>query len=51
MKLLFDNGTPAPPRRHLGVDYSRGQNRTLRLLSTLWPPVFASEQDVGPAKG
>ena len=33
------------------VDSGRGQNRTLRLLSTLWPPVFAGEQDVGPPKG
>ena len=28
------------------VDSGRGQNRTLRLLSALWPPVFAGEQDV-----
>ena len=33
------------------VDSGRGQNRTLRLLSALWPPVFAGEQDVGPPKG
>jgi hypothetical protein len=33
------------------VDSGRGQNRTLRLLSALWPPVFAGEQDVGPSKG
>ena len=36
---------------HIGVDSGRGQNRTLRLLSALWPPVFAGEQDVGPPKG
>ena len=35
----------------LRVDSGRGQNRTLRLLSALWPPVFAGEQDVGPPKG
>ena len=29
------------------VDSGRGQNRT---LTPLWPPVFASEQDVGPPK-
>ena len=34
-----------------GVDSGRGQNRTLRPLSTFWPPVFAGEQDVGPPKG
>ena len=33
------------------VDSGRGQNRTLRPLSALWPPVFAGEQDVGPPKG
>ena len=33
------------------VDSSRGQNRTLRPLSTFWPQVFAGEQDVGPLKG
>ena len=33
------------------VHSGRGQNRTLRLLSALWPPVFAGEQDVGPLKG
>ena len=33
------------------VDSGREQNRTLRLLSALWPPVFAGEQDVGPPKG
>ena len=33
------------------VDSGRGQNRTLRPLSTPWPPVFAGEQDVGPPKG
>ena len=43
-----DNG-PRPDRER--VDSGRGQNRTLRLLSTLWPPVFAGEQDVGPPKG
>ena len=32
------------------VDSGRGQNRTLRSLSALWPPVFAGEQDVGPPK-
>ena len=32
-------------------DSGRGQNRTLRLLSALWPPVFAGEQDVGPPQG
>ena len=35
----------------LRVDSGRGQNRTLRPLSTFWPPVFAGEQDVGPPKG
>ena len=46
-----------PERRRLGpirqgqleqprVDSGRGQDRTLRLLSALWPPVFAGEQDV-----
>ena len=39
-------------RRHqLRVDSGGGQNRTLRPLSTFWPPVFAGEQDVGPPKG
>ena len=33
------------------VDSGKGQNRTLRPLSALWPPVFAGEQDVGPPKG
>ena len=33
------------------VDPGREQNRTLRLLSVFWPPVFAGEQDVGPPKG
>ena len=33
------------------VDSGRGQNRTLRSLSALWPPVFAGEKDVGPPKG
>ena len=33
------------------VDSGRGQNRTLRSLSALWPPVFAGEQDVGPSQG
>ena len=33
------------------VDSGRGQNRTLRLLSAFWPPVFAGEQDVSPPKG
>ena len=33
------------------VDSVKGQNRTLRPLSALWPPVFAGEQDVGPPKG
>ena len=32
----------------LRVDSGRRQNRPLRLLSALWPPVFAGEQDVGP---
>ena len=36
---------------HLGGDSSRGQNRTLTLLSTLWPPVFAGEQAVGQEFG
>ena len=36
---------------HLRVDSGKGQDRTLRLLSALWPPVFAGEQDVGPPKG
>ena len=42
------------PRDSLGntrVDSGRGQNRTLRPLSTFWPLVFAGEQDVGPPKG
>ena len=41
-------------KRHFGqvrIDSGIGQNRTLRSLSALWPPVFASEQDVGPPKG
>ena len=38
-------------RRPLRVDSGRGQNRTLRPLSALWPPVFAGEQDVSPPKG
>ena len=33
------------------VDSGRGQNRTLRLVSTLCPPEFPSEQDVGPSMG
>ena len=33
------------------VDSGRGQNSTLRPLSTFWPPVFAGEQDVGPPQG
>ena len=33
------------------VDSGKGQNRTLRPLSALWPPVFAGEQDVGPTQG
>ena len=33
------------------VDSGRGQNRMLRSLPALWPPVFAGEQDVGPPKG
>ena len=37
--------------QHMRVDSGRGQNRTLRLLLALWPPVFAGEQDVGPPKG
>ena len=41
----------ACPYATLGVDSGRGQNRTLRPLSTLWPPVFAGEQDVSPPKG
>ena len=36
----------ASSQRRLRVDSGRGQNRTLRLLSALWPPVFAGEQDV-----
>ena len=36
---------------HRRVDSGRGQNRTLRSLSALWPPVFAGEEDVGPPKG
>ena len=35
-------------RVYIGVYSGRGQNRTLRPLSTLRPPVFAGEQDVGP---
>ena len=31
---------------HARVDSGKGQNRTLRPLSALWPPVFAGEQDV-----
>ena len=38
---------PAVPR----VDSGKGQNRTLRPLSALWPPVFAGEKDVGPPNG
>ena len=33
------------------VDSGKGQNRTLRPLSALWPPVFAGEQDVGQELG
>ena len=33
------------------VDSGKGQDRTLSPLSAFWPPVFASEQDVGPPKG
>ena len=33
------------------VDTGKGQDRTLSPLSAFWPPVFASEQDVGPPKG
>ena len=41
-----------PLRRGLyRVDSGTGQNRTLRPLSALWPPVFAGEQDVDPPKG
>ena len=47
-RWLGDNG---PQFALLRVDSGRGQNRTLRSLSTLWPPVFAGEQDVGPPKG
>ena len=36
--------------RQLRVDSGRGQNRTLRPLSTFWPLVFAGEQDMGPPK-
>ena len=36
---------------HQRVDSGRGRDRTLRLLATLWPPVVASEQNVGPTKG
>ena len=36
---------------HYGVDSGRGQNHTLGPLWTLWPPVFAGEQDAGPPKG
>ena len=35
----------------LRVDSGKGQDRTLSPLSAFWPPVFASEQDVGPPKG
>ena len=45
---------PAAPQAvalYMRVDSGRGQNRTLRLLSAFWPPVFAGEQDVGPPKG
>ena len=38
-------------RCQLRVDSGRGQNRTLRPLSALWPPVFAGEQDVGQELG
>ena len=33
------------------VGSGRGQDRTLRLLSAFWPPVFAGEQDVGQELG
>ena len=36
--------------RQVRVDSGRGQNRTLRSLSALWPSVFAGEQGVGPPK-
>ena len=45
-------GDGLDPPGDLGrVDSGRGQNRTLMPLSTLWPPVFAGEQDVGPSQG
>ena len=37
--------------RPVRVDSGRGQNRTLRPLSALWPPVFAGEQDLGQELG
>ena len=40
-----------PQSTQVRVDSGKGQNRTLRLLSALWPPVFAGEQDVAPPKG
>ena len=32
---------------HTPVSSGKGQNRTLRLLLALWPPVFVGGQDVG----
>ena len=45
------NGRAGRALIHLRVDSGRGQNRTLRPLAALWPPVFAGEQDVGHPRG
>ena len=50
LKVLADAGGPLH-YTEVRVDSGKGQNRTLRSLSAFWPPVFASEQDVGPPKG
>ena len=46
-------GRPCDPVQHMvvRVDSGRGRNRTLRPLSTFWPPVFAGEHNMGPPKG
>ena len=52
VELVTSDAHQSLPLRKQGqVDSGKGQNRTLRSLSAFWPPVFASEQDVGPPKG
>ena len=50
-KAAPDGSRPLYRGSVVRVDSGRGQNHTLRPLWTLWPPVFAGEQDVGPPKG